>query len=296
MRTLLSHSIPLLALTASSHAWGSGGHRITAQIASYHLSHGAVAMLKEVFGRAGEDFHVNTSLPDIANWADTVTRNMTWSRPLHFINVEDCTEEDESCHFNYDRDCKEDECVVAAIANYTNRLSDEGSYDDLRFLVHFVGDIHQPLHCARADDLGGNTIKNVTYESVEGDKFGLHQIWDFAIIENYVEDFGGEDAFAESLNKMIADGSFVEDVDSWTDCSSSDIHCVSKFGQESVDLALEVAYPEVDGHQIHNNDILTTDYEERAIQVIYLRLAQGGMRLAKALNDIANQQQYNIFM
>jgi hypothetical protein len=118
-----------------------------------------------------------------------------WSGPLHYIDVRDdllpegCPVHDagssSSCSFNYARDCVEDVCVAGAIVNYTQRLksqihplrsseSNEHSQqllrqlpshtsvsanssdsESLKFLVHFVGDIHQPLHCSRKTDKGG---------------------------------------------------------------------------------------------------------------------------------------------
>ena len=94
------------------------------------------------------------SLADVANWADQVKSNpaYSWSYGYHFVDTPDW-----ACNFDYSRDCADDSCVVGAIANYTKRLqSYTGSEQEvaLKFVIHFVGDVHQPLHCGFTSDKG----------------------------------------------------------------------------------------------------------------------------------------------
>lgn len=129
----------------------------------------------------------------VADWADQAryTSEYHWTAPLHYIDIRDdlidgacpagsSNEATRSplCTFNYTRDCVNDFCVAGAIANYTRQLhpssgkappppKGDNENDDnnspaaavaLKFVVHFVGDIHQPLHCSRTTDRGGNSI------------------------------------------------------------------------------------------------------------------------------------------
>jgi len=123
-----------------------------------------------------------------------------WSKPLHFINTVGDT-------FIPSRDCVNDQCVYGSILNYTKRLSRHNppcvgvvnptpSYNPepcpLEFLTHFVGDIHQPLHCTKASlyPRGGNEIPvNVTFvkESPSGIATNIHAVWDKYMIEEYIQ-------------------------------------------------------------------------------------------------------------
>lgn len=106
-------------------------------------------------------------LANIASWADDYreTTAGSWSAPLHFIDAED--DPPTSCDVDYDRDCGSSGCSVSAIVNYTQRVGDgrlsaTNTQQALKFLVHFVGDITQPLH-DEAYELGANDV-DVTYQ------------------------------------------------------------------------------------------------------------------------------------
>jgi S1/P1 Nuclease len=134
---------------------------------------------------------LNSPLGQIADWADQVRHSpeFHWSGPLHYIDVRDdlvvggCTvrnpdfggaqegtvrnglpSDDSICHFDYTRDCPDDVCVAGAIVNYTRHLMEAELHantlvvQSLKFITHFIGDIHQPLHSARETDRGGNSI------------------------------------------------------------------------------------------------------------------------------------------
>lgn len=108
-------------------------------------------------------------LANIASWADSyrATTEGAWSAPLHFIDAED--NPPTSCSVDFDRDCGSSGCSVSAITNYTQRVGDgrlsaANVNQALKFLVHFVGDITQPLH-DEAYEVGGNDI-DVTYQGM----------------------------------------------------------------------------------------------------------------------------------
>jgi hypothetical protein len=168
------------------------GHYMTAAIAQGYLSpaaqNGCNNLLPSVDGDIGL----------VASWADEVARDeYPWSPQLHFINTPDW-----SCDYSQTRDCFGSydnaplACVDGAIQNYTAQLAaGDQNYnltEALMFLVHFIGDIHQPLHVGFTGDEGGNTISG-TYEGQDGIK--LHHVWDYNMIEQRIANsFGGDNS------------------------------------------------------------------------------------------------------
>jgi hypothetical protein len=151
-------------------SWGHTGHSIIGKIAANHLNDkarvGVAALL------AAE------SLSDVASWADDNRDRSTAS--WHFINVET------GISFNdFKQQVERGEDVYTALVKEEGILADDkASREDrvtaLKYIVHFVGDIHQPMHVSRAEDKGGNTIQ-VRYD---GKGTNLHSLWDTKMLEH----------------------------------------------------------------------------------------------------------------
>ena len=186
----LSICILCITLLIPVVSFGHDGHEIVANIANFHLNKKTSLILNNILN--------NESLSNISNWADTVTSSMSWSSSLHFINVEQtpCSadtnndNDTNTCTFDYNRDCKDDICVAGAVTNYTSIMYDmdrsnyqsEAANNATKFLIHFMGDLHQPLHCGRDIDRGGVLI-NVHFDVPgQGTDWSLHNIWDFGLI------------------------------------------------------------------------------------------------------------------
>ncbi len=149
-------------------AWGRDGHRITGFIAAKYLTPQAAAAVKDLLG--------NASLADVSTWADEIRRKRKNTEPWHYVNVD-------PSHDRFDLDCPEQGCVVSAIIEYSHVLRDKSAsrqerIEALKFVVHFVGDIHQPLHVSHARDRGGNDIKVTFFEN----RTNLHSLWDSGMI------------------------------------------------------------------------------------------------------------------
>jgi len=162
----------LAATTVPALAWGPDGHRLVGELAAAQLTPAAQQAVAALL--TGEP---EPTLAGIANWADE-TRTPD-SGPLHYVNFPHG-----SCHYQASRDCPDGRCVVAAIeasAALVGNLqaSPAQRRDALKNLVHFVGDLHQPLHAGRADDRGGNTVQL----QWQGAGSNLHQLWDSLLIE-----------------------------------------------------------------------------------------------------------------
>lgn len=176
-RRALAMLLSLAALPA--HAWGPTGHRIVAELAERALDPATRtqvhALLAQVQAR---------TLADVANRADELQddarRRAAWraTAKLHYVNFADAT-----CRYDAARDCAGGHCVVAAIDRYAARLadrrrSDAERADALAMLVHFVADVHQPLHAGYRHDAGGNRYQ-VRYD---GRGTNLHAIWDTPVL------------------------------------------------------------------------------------------------------------------
>jgi len=165
--------VAILALFASSLpalAWGPIGHRAVGQIAEERLSAKAQ---QAVHGLLGDE-----SLAEASLWADQIRSDDQWrvSSPWHYVNIPDGQ--------TYNRARRDrDGDVIEALERFVAVLHFDGSSREdkiaaLKFIAHFVGDIHQPLHVGRASDRGGNEIRVSWF----GKSSNLHRVWDSEVI------------------------------------------------------------------------------------------------------------------
>lgn len=238
-------------------AWGWEGHRIIAEIAAARLDPKAGEAIRSLLG--------DQSLADVANWADEIKSDRTydWAKPLHYVNIP------EGGSFKMDRDCAKTGCVVSAVLDYQAVLLDEKATparraEALKFLIHFVGDIHQPMHVGRAKDRGGNDIKVEFFY----DRTNLHVVWDELLIRHTRKPWR---EYVEELRKRITP----EKAAQWRRCMD-----VCEWATESAKLAASHAY------QVPKNGELAEEYFDRNIPVVEDRLSAAGVRLAAVLNGI----------
>eukprot|EP00124_Ichthyophonus_hoferi_P003559 Ihof_evm4s314 gene=Ihof_evmTU4s314 len=115
---------------------------------------------------------------------------------------------------------------------------DLNQWELLTFIVHYVGDMHQPLHEGRAKDLGGNRIR----VHFEGRRTELHAIWDSLIIEKRInDDFNGDKVqYCQYLSQQAKNFNFADnDVST---CSNASINCLVSWANESSQDACKYAY------------------------------------------------------
>lgn len=206
--------ISLLLLPLQALAWGQLGHRLVGELAERHLDPAAEAQVKVLL--AGEP---DPSLAGVANWADQLRasspeefkRTSTW----HYID-----HSDGSCAFNPPKECPDGNCVIRAIEAQQRILADTAQplaarRDALKFIVHFVGDIHQPLHAGPYDDKGGNEFQVSLRTNLEPEAYArsryangimgtnLHSVWDYYILSDKgdakARDFK---TYADTLNAL----------------------------------------------------------------------------------------------
>ena len=129
-------------------AWGTLGHETVAYIAQSYVSSSTKSAVQQILGSKSSDY-----MASVSTWADTYryTKGGTWSKPLHFIDANDSPPE--SCSVDFDRDCGAGGCSISAIMNYTSILMDDQAptseqFDAMRFIIHFIGDLHQRKYCS----------------------------------------------------------------------------------------------------------------------------------------------------
>lgn len=144
--------ILLVVSVQDSAAWGPQGHRVIGFIAETHLQ-------SEVKQLILEKFNIN-SLADVATWADQARKKRKEENPWHYTNIEEG-----QGTYDAERDCPSGACVTEKIHEFSGILGDRSASlpqrkDALKYLVHFVGDVHQPLHLGNKKDRGGGTLRD----------------------------------------------------------------------------------------------------------------------------------------
>ncbi|MFZ5877446.1 MAG: S1/P1 nuclease [Nitrospirota bacterium] len=266
IRPLLAWAAAALALSGSSPAlaWGDKAHQVVAVIAESHLTPPARDQVQALIGPS--------RLRDVAMWADQIRTQRPDSKRWHYVNIPL-----DRAEYVPAKDCarpRAGDCVVEAIARFERVLAD---YDRpraeraeaLRFVTHFVADLHQPLHAADHRDGGGNDVKVVFFGAVlrPGGRapWNLHAVWDSGLIERrglsvskYVQRLTRQLA-RQSINDLVA-GSVVD------------------WALESHRAAGDTAY------RLPPDRVLGDEYADMAFPVIDDLLAKAGVRLAKVLN------------
>ncbi|KAJ5610286.1 hypothetical protein N7510_007005 [Penicillium lagena] len=268
-------------------AWGVLGHATVAYVAQNYVSSETASWAQGVLGDSSSSY-----LANIASWADDYRETTAgeWSAPLHFIDAED--NPPSSCNVDYDRDCGNSGCSVSAVANYTQRVGDgrlstANVAEALRFLVHFVGDITQPLH-DEAYKVGGNDIE-VTFN---GYSDNLHSDWDTYMPEQLIggDSLSDAQSWAKTLTTEINSGSYQSQAASWIegDSISDAIATATRWASDANAFVCSVVMP--DGAAALETGDLYPTYYNSVIGTIELQIAKGGYRLGNWLNMVYNSE------
>jgi nuclease S1 len=244
-------------------AWGPQGHRVITRIAMGRLTPEAKAGIKALLNEGD-------TLIDVCNWADHEGFDVVpRSGPWHYVNVPISAARYEA------RFCPERGCVVSKIKDYRKALADPKTpfkerQVALLFFVHFVEDIHQPLHVGDNGDRGGND----TQVQFDGRGTNLHRAWDSDILRH----LGGDDrAWVDRATRLLTP----KNVDAWSGAKVED------WADESL-AAAKAAYrwPAGSKRPIGAGAELGDDYAKMADPILRERLAKAGLRLADELNAI----------
>jgi hypothetical protein len=249
-----------LTLFVASNAlgWGQEGHRVVAIIAERHLIAKALERVRQILGPEG-------SLAAVSTWADEIRPSRPETAPWHYVDIPLGASAIEPA-----RDCPNGDCVTAAITRFVAVLRDSASSPDakneaLKFVVHFVADLHQPLHCADNHDRGGNDVRVTFY----GEKANLHSVWDTLLIERIDSD---TESYAKRLDAALTDSSI----------GAFEQGTVEDWALESHAVAQKVAYSALPRRE---NLDLGADYFQTVAPPVDLQLQEAGIRLAFVLNE-----------
>lgn len=237
-----------LLWSSGTWAWGADGHRLIAEYAVTRLSPAARTQVDRLLA-----LEPGATLASVSTWADEVRSPTTAA--WHYLNFP----RDAGCRYEGDRMCVQGNCVVGAIDRQMAVLASDAPEERrllaLKYVVHFVGDVHQPLHAGFADDRGGNSHQLQAY----GRGTNLHALWDSAMLQQWP---GGIAALKETMEKMPVTAG-TSDPRAWAENSC---RVVSAAG----------FYPE--------RRTLDEGYAAQWNARVARQLAAAGQRLAEALN------------
>ncbi len=242
----------------AANAWGVLGHRIVGEIADSYLTPNARKAVKQILG--------NETLAMSANWADFIKSDSSYKylNSWHYVNL--------PVGLNRQGlDGYLDNFTEPNIYNKTNEMIDllkdsktspEKKVFAMRLLVHLIGDMHQPMHTARKEDLGGNRI----FVTWFGQKSNLHRVWDEQLIDfqqlSYTE-------YTKAINFATP-----QQLAEWNKASLKD--CIF----ESYQVCNKIY-----ATGIKNDDKLSYNYNFDWIETLNNQLLKGGVRLANILNE-----------
>ncbi len=268
----MKHLIACVILLTPSFAfaWGGDGHQITCLIAEDRLTPAATKGIHDLLGP-----DVNISDAEVASWADTIKRAHPKQGPWHYVDIPV-----DAKTYDANRDGRKGDNVIDKINEYEKVLADTSKPKQdrevaLRFLVHLVGDIHQPLHCAERDnDAGGNKVPVLYLNRTS--PTNLHTCWDSTILISHKGKTRNA-SYADELNAKIT----APEAAVWSKGTPED------WANESHELAVNVVYhdfPESKQPQ-HMTQAEVNQYG----RIIDEQLQRGGVRLADILNRVLGQ-------
>jgi len=269
-KLLLAAAAAALLAPSPALAWGKTGHRVVAAIADTQLSGLARAHIRELLGGA-------ESLDEAATWPDEMRSapDKFWQKtatPWHYVTLDGIT---------YDHAPPEGD-ALEALDRFTKTLKDpSASLADkqlaLRFIVHLVGDLHQPLHVGKCCDKGGNDVK-VTFF---GKPTSLHAVWDSALVDDQQLSFT---ELAAKLERHIRD----RDTVAWWDINPRDwINESAQYRDTLYPTAADKPRAPADKKSKEPPvPDLSYSYVYKFTPLMEQRLSQAGVRLAAYLNAI----------
>ncbi|MDI9355848.1 MAG: S1/P1 nuclease [Chitinophagaceae bacterium] len=237
----------------NAYSWGQNGHRIVGLIAEKYLTPKAKKNIQKIL--KGE------SVAMVSTYADFIKSDSFYKKmdPLHYCTIADDT--------LYDGPPQEGDAIMA-IEKFvkelqTKKFTEGDEAFTLKFLIHIIGDIHQPLHVGRGDDRGGNDIK-VKFFSEETN---LHSVWDSKIID------AQQLSYKEFTDWILTKNRNTEQIKKWKKDT------LMNWVYESMSYRKTI-------YSIPENKRLGYEYIYQNLEIVLLRLHQAGVRLAGVLNKI----------
>ena len=267
----------LLGLAAPAGAWWEYGHETVARIALDQVRPSTRIHIQRLL-RQGALLETPTcpvrTIEQASVWADCIRsleHRFSYSVPWHFVNAHVCRP------FDAETPCPDGNCVTAQIDRNARLLANRNlprreRLQALLFLIHFVGDLHQPLHASDRDDFGGNRFR-AYYSRIRSN---LHAIWDGYLAERSISTPPGEARgllreLSSEQRAAMAQGS------------------VADWARESWDVSRRFAYggvlPDPCADQPARPPVLTQEQIRELIPIVRAQVTRGGLRLARLLDE-----------
>jgi hypothetical protein len=283
---IMQAGLAVLAIAAANPAaaWGDLGHEVTAFIAYQHLSDKSKTALDALLASDTDTL----TAPDFASratWADRYRPTHPQTAPWHYVDIEIDNGDVAAACFNFPAlqpgqaasAGPAQDCVIEKIDEFTAELGNPHTAPDerlmaLKFMIHFIGDLHQPLHSSDHQDRGGNCIA-LAPPSPDGQETNLHAYWDIGTVNV----LGSDPAvIAKQLNAAITPAQASE----WSQGT------VLSWALETFALSKRDAYhlPNLPTCAAPGSTALNGAYTKAAQDDANLQLRRAGVRMAALLN------------
>jgi hypothetical protein len=310
------------SMPTPARAWACEGHQVIALLAEKHLTPNALAAVNRILKENPIDPSLNRfckqggidAIADSSTWADDFRTVHPDTGPWHYIDIRpDTTLRDGAKNIDaiVEEFCDPQEsCLTRATADQfailrSAHTDSRQKADALRFVIHFVGDLHQPLHNIANNDQGGNcvpltyfdTLPHLTNPRTETYAPNLHGIWDYGILTRAT--------MGETVDQVAADLDlfYRRQIAGWQKAPAN----FDAWSWESFQIAMKIAYGKLpvripveaplpvhscadDNHVSERllklNERIEQPYQDIALPVVRERLAQAGARLAMVLNQV----------
>lgn len=254
---LFTLTLAIISSTSNSWAWGKTGHRVVAEVACHHLTDKAKNKIKTILK--------GHSMVEVSNWMDDIKSDpnpdLDTLRDYHWVTIPDGMTYHQTNKNSHGDVIKGIQFVVSQLKK--DNLSPKLEEEYLKMLIHFVGDLHQPLHTGRGNDRGGNSIKMNWF----GNRTNLHRIWDSDMINSKLYSYS-------ELAKIV-------------DCCSTESQ-IKKWQSGSIESWAQ----DNEKYRTSIYDYDTTSsyweyqYAYKNWPIVKKQLEKGGVRLAGILNEI----------
>jgi hypothetical protein len=273
-------ALTLLLIPQFAFAWGDDGHKVVALIAEHYLTPDVRNTVNALLAQDTDPLTAH-DIASEATWADKYRNQHRETANWHFVDIElDNPDISSACAgrpplpTNTVASNGPPACILDKIQQFTTELARPGTDPEerlvaLKFLLHFVGDLHQPLHSSDNHDRGGNQIKVIVDGFPQNSRDELHGYWD----TQFVRILGSPKEVAQKLMDKISP----DQVKAWSVGTPDD------WAMEAFKLSKRDVYgdPPLSRFEVQHLD---KDYVERATNDVALQLSRAGVRLASILN------------
>ena len=242
-------------------AWGPEGHDLVARLAEARLTAAARARVAEILGSG-------VTLESISSWPDQIRQARPETATWHYTDIPI-----DRPHLDMERDCPQGDCVIAKIEGFQKVLGDPLAAsverrEALMFLVHFIGDMHQPLHSSDNEDRGGNNVPADFF----GKPMKLHSVWDSGLLAR----MGAEDQLFAEFSRDLTPKRQAK----WAKGT------VREWAEETHKASQKIVYGKLPKVAVGAPEPIGEAYERAADPLIRQQIEKAGVRLATLLNAV----------